>query len=176
MIIELQGNKPQIDKSVFLADSATVIGRVSIGPESSIWFGSVLRGDIESITIGEATNIQDLTMMHADSGTPTRVGNRVTVGHRAILHGCVIEDEALVGMGAIVQNRAIVRTHSIIASGSVVREGFEVPANTLVAGVPAKVIRELTPAEIEYMGRLAAIYVERSKLYENKPQDLNSKS
>jgi carbonic anhydrase/acetyltransferase-like protein (isoleucine patch superfamily) len=169
MIIELQGNRPQIDGSVFLAQNAVVIGRVSIGPESSIWFGSVLRGDIESITIGEATNIQDLTMVHADSGIPTRVGDRVTVGHRAILHGCVIEDEALVGMGAIVQNRAIVRTHSIVASGSVVREGFEVPANTLVAGVPAKVIRELTQAEIEHLSKLAAIYAERAKLYENKP-------
>lgn len=169
MIIELQGEKPQIDASVFLAQSAVVIGRVSIGPKSSVWFGSVLRGDIESITIGEATNIQDLTMVHADSGSPMRVGNRVTVGHRAILHGCVIEDEALVGMGAIVQNRAIVRMHSIIASGSVVREGFEVPMNTLVAGVPAKVIRELTREEIEQMGKLAAIYVERAKLYKDKP-------
>ena len=144
MIIELQGNKPQIDENTFLASTATVVGRVTIGPGSSIWFGSVLRGDIESISIGNDTNIQDLTMVHADLGIPTRIGDRVTVGHRAILHGCTVEDETLVGMGAIVQNRAIVRSHSIIASGSVVREGFEVPANTLVAGVPAKVIRELT--------------------------------
>lgn len=168
MIIELQGNKPRIDKSVFLAPSATVIGRVSVGPGSSIWFGSVVRGDIESITIGRETNIQDLTMVHVDSGTPTVVGNRVTVGHRAILHGCMIEDDALVGMGSIIQDRAIVRSHSIIASGSVIREGFEVPANTLVAGVPAKVLRELTKEEVEYIGKLAGIYVERAKLYQPK--------
>ena len=168
MTIELQGNKPRIDESVFLAPSATVSGRVSIGPGSSIWFGSVLRGDIESITIGSETNIQDLTMVHVDSGIPTVVGNRVTVGHRAILHGCTIEDEALVGMGSIIQNRAIVRSHSIIASGSVIREGFEVPANTLVAGVPAKALRELTKEEVEYIGKLADIYVERAKLYQSK--------
>jgi carbonic anhydrase/acetyltransferase-like protein (isoleucine patch superfamily) len=168
MIIGLQGNKPQIDGRTFLAPNATVIGRVVIGPGSSVWFGAVLRGDIESIHIGSDTNIQDLTMVHADLGIPTRIGNRVTVGHRAILHGCTVEDEALVGMGSIVQNRAIVRSHSIIASGSVVREGFEIPANTLVAGVPAKVIRELTTEEVAYIGKLAGIYVERAKLYQGK--------
>lgn len=165
MIYALSGERPEIAAGVYLAPDAVVIGRVAIGEGSSIWFGTVLRGDVDRIAIGRETNIQDLSMVHCDAGIPTVVGDRVTVGHRAILHGCRVEDECIVGMGAIVQNRAVIRRQVVVASGSVVREGFEAPAGTLVAGVPAVVKRELTGQEVEGIRRLAAVYAERAKLY-----------
>ena len=165
MLMRFGDHLPKLGRDVYIAPSAAVIGRVTLGDEVSIWFGSVLRGDVDSIKVGAETNIQDLSVVHADSDVPCRIGSRVTVGHRAILHGCLVEDECVVGMGAIVQNRARIGSHSIIASGSVVREGFEVPAGMLVAGVPAVVKRELSDAEIEYIGELANIYVGRARLY-----------
>lgn len=174
MLLRFQSIGPLVGRGVFIASDARVIGRVVLGDRVSIWFGSVLRGDVDRITIGAETNIQDLTVVHADADTPTHIGSRVTVGHRAILHGCTVEDECIVGMGAIVQNRARVGSHSIIASGSVVREGFEVPAGTMVAGVPAKVKRELTDAEIEFINELAETYLGRARLYladAERPED-----
>ncbi|MFO7676551.1 MAG: gamma carbonic anhydrase family protein [bacterium] len=165
MLWDFQKHVPRLGRGVFVAPNATIIGRVSLGDRASVWFGSILRGDVDSITVGPETNIQDLTVVHADADTPTVIGGRVTVGHRAILHGCRVEDECVIGMGAIVQNRARVGSHSIVASGSVVREGFDVPAGTLVAGVPAVIKRELTGAEIDYINELAEIYLGRAELY-----------
>ena len=165
MLVEFQRHLPRLGRGVFVAPNAMVVGRVVLGDRASVWFGSVLRGDVDRLVIGAETNIQDLTVVHADADTPTEVGSRVTVGHRAILHGCRIEDECVIGMGAIIQNRARVGSHAIVASGSVVREGFEVPSGTLVAGVPAKVKRELSEAEIEYINELAEIYLGRAELY-----------
>jgi carbonic anhydrase/acetyltransferase-like protein (isoleucine patch superfamily) len=165
VITAFEGVAPAIGPGVYLAPGCHVIGRVTIGRGSSIWFNTVLRGDMDTITIGEETNIQDLSMVHVDYRTPTVVGNRVVVGHRAIIHGCTIEDECIIGMGSIIQNRARVGTHSIVASGSVVREGFEVPPGTLVAGVPAVVKRDLTDDEVAMIKRLAANYAERARLY-----------
>ena len=165
MLLRFQEAEPAVGSMVFIASSAVLVGRVAVGDRSSIWFGSVLRGDVDRITVGQETNIQDLSVVHADADTPARIGDRVTVGHRAILHGCMVEDECVVGMGAIIQNEARVGSHSIIASGSVVLEGFEVPAGTLVAGVPAKVKRDLTETEVEYISELASIYVGRARLY-----------
>ncbi len=165
MLLRFKEHEPNLGKDVFIARNATVVGRVVIGDRSSVWFGSVLRGDVDSITIGQETNIQDLTVVHADADVPARIGSRVTVGHRAILHGCTVDDESVIGMGAVVQNRARIGSHSIVASGSVVREGFEVPAGMLAAGVPAELKRELTEAEIDYIGELADIYIGRARLY-----------
>ncbi len=165
MLLKFQDRNPTVGRNVFIAPNATVIGRVTLGDSSSVWFGSVLRGDVDSITIGAETNIQDLTVVHADADTPTRVGNRVTVGHRAILHGCIVEDECIIGMGAVVQNRARISSHTIVASGSVVREGFEALPGVLLAGVPARVKRELTDIEIDYINELAETYMGRARLY-----------
>lgn len=165
MIHRLLADTPVLGEGVYVAPDAVLIGKVAIGRGSSVWFNTVLRGDMAAITVGEETNIQDLTMVHVDHDTPTTIGSRVTIGHRAIVHGCTLEDECLVGMGAIIQNRARIGTHSLVASGSVVREGFEVPPGKLVAGVPAVIKRDLLPEELAMLRRIAANYAERARLY-----------
>jgi carbonic anhydrase/acetyltransferase-like protein (isoleucine patch superfamily) len=147
-IIPFEGKSPVIHPSVFIASGARIIGDVEIGEQSSVWFNVVIRGDVHYIRIGTRTNIQDLTMCHVTHRKhPLVIGNDVTVGHSAVLHGTTIHDRVLIGMGAKVLDRSVVGSNSLIAAGSVVREGFEVPEGVLVAGVPAKIIRELTDAE-----------------------------
>jgi carbonic anhydrase/acetyltransferase-like protein (isoleucine patch superfamily) len=143
---------PHVDPAVFLAPGCIVLGDVQIGADSSIWYYTVIRGDTERIRIGQATNVQDFTMVHADQGVPCLIGSRVTVGHRVILHGCIVEDECLIGMGAILLNRVKVGTGSVIGAGALLLEGMEVPPGSLVVGSPAKVIRpvdEKTQARID---------------------------
>jgi carbonic anhydrase/acetyltransferase-like protein (isoleucine patch superfamily) len=140
-----------IDPTAFIAPGAIVLGDVHLGAESSVWYNAVLRGDTDRITIGDQTNIQDLTMIHADEGVPCTVGNRVTVGHRVILHGCTIEDDCLIGMGAIILNGVRVGRGSIIGAGAVVLEGMEIPPSSLVVGLPAKIVR---PVDEETASRL----------------------
>jgi carbonic anhydrase/acetyltransferase-like protein (isoleucine patch superfamily) len=165
MVLKFEEHSPQFGPDVYVAPTAVVVGRVTIGERSSVWFGSVVRGDIGRIVIGWETNVQDLTMIHTDADIEAVIGDRVTIGHRAILHGCVVEDECLIGMGSIIQNRAVIGRHSIVASGSVVREDFVVPPESLVAGVPAIVKRKLTPEEIAYIVEPAKIYVREATLY-----------
>lgn len=143
MILPFNGKTPTIGADVFIAPTAVVIGDVTIGDGSSIWYGTVLRGDMAPIRIGAQTNIQDLTMIHTDYGHPAIVGDRVSVGHRAVVHGCRVEDEALVGIGAVVLNGAVVGRGAVVAAGSVVREGQQVPPGVLVAGIPAVVKRRI---------------------------------
>lgn len=138
---------PQVATSAFVHPRASVCGWVRLGAEVSIWGGAVLRGDTDRITIGDGTNIQDLAMVHADPGVPCSVGARVTVGHRAILHGCLIDDDVLIGMGAILLNRCHIGSGSIIGAGALVAEGTVIPPNSLVVGVPGRVVRETTEAE-----------------------------
>jgi carbonic anhydrase/acetyltransferase-like protein (isoleucine patch superfamily) len=130
-----------IDATAFIAQGAIVLGDVQLGKHASIWFNAVVRGDTARITIGDETNIQDLSMLHADPGLPCLVGNRVTVGHRVILHGCTVEDECLIGMGAILLNKVNVGQGSVIGAGTLLLEGTEVPPGSLVVGVPAKIVR-----------------------------------
>ncbi len=130
---------PEIDKTAYIAPSAQVIGQVSIGERSSIWFQSVVRGDLDRIQIGKDTNIQDLSVCHIDSGAPLTIGNGVTVGHGCVIHGCTIEDNCLIGMGAVVMNHARIETGSIIAAGAVVLENTVIPPYSLVTGSPAAV-------------------------------------
>lgn len=132
---------PVIHPTSYIAPGAFVIGDVTLGAESSVWYNCVLRGDSSSIVLGEQSNLQDLTVVHVDEGIPCRIGSRVGVGHRAILHGCVVEDESLIGMGAILLNNAVVGTGSLVAAGAVVKEGAIIPPRSLVAGVPARVVR-----------------------------------
>lgn len=132
---------PSVHPDAFVASNAIVVGQVAVGRQASIWYGCVLRGDIEPISIGEQTNIQDHTVVHVDVGLATRIGARVGVGHRCLIHGCVIEDECLIGMGATVLSGAVIETGSVIAAGALVTEGTRVPAGSLAMGVPARVVR-----------------------------------
>jgi carbonic anhydrase/acetyltransferase-like protein (isoleucine patch superfamily) len=147
-VIPFEGVFPRIDPSVFIASGARIVGDVEIGELSSVWFNVLLRGDVHFIRIGRRTNIQDLTMCHVTHKRfPLIVGDDVTVGHSAVLHGATIGDRVLIGMGAKVLDNAVVGSESLVAAGTVVREGFHVPVGTLVAGVPGKVVRELTDDE-----------------------------
>jgi carbonic anhydrase/acetyltransferase-like protein (isoleucine patch superfamily) len=139
-------NVIMIDPTAFIASGAVVLGDVHLSRSASVWYNSVLRGDTDRISIGEESNIQDLSMVHADPGIPCFVGNRVTVGHRVILHGCTVEDECLIGMGAILLNRVRVGRGSVIGAGAVVVEGTEVPPGSLVLGIPGRVVREVDEA------------------------------
>ena len=143
--------RPAIAESAWVAPSADVIGDVELAEHASVWYGCVLRGDIAPIRVGAQTNIQDLTTVHVDEGLPCRIGERVGIGHRAIVHGCTIGDGALIGMGAIVLSGCEIGEGSLVAAGAVVTEGKEVPPNSLVVGVPGKVVREVDDALRERM-------------------------
>jgi len=151
--------------TAYKACNAIVTGDVELGEDVGIWFGCVLRGDDAPLSIGRRTNIQDLTMIHADPGVPNVIGEEVTVGHRCVLHGARVGDRALIGMGAVLLGGCQVGEESIVGAGAVVREGFEVPARTLVAGVPARVIRPLKPAELASLAPQAEGYVQKLRLY-----------
>lgn len=142
-----------IDESVFVAPGARITGSVSIGPESSVWYNAVIRGDMEPITIGSSTNIQDNAVIHVDEGFPCTVGSRVGVGHGAILHGCTIEDECLIGMGSILLNGVTIGTGSVIGAGALVPESCHIPPGSVVMGVPGRVVR---PVDAELAGRIRA--------------------
>jgi carbonic anhydrase/acetyltransferase-like protein (isoleucine patch superfamily) len=155
----------QIHPSVYLAEGVRIAGDVTIGEESSVWFNAVLRGDCAAIRIGSGSNIQDNAVIHADPGVPCIIGNGVTVGHTAIVHGAEIGDNVLIGMHSVVMNRAKIGANSIIGVGAVVTEGSEVPPNSLVMGLPGKVKRELSEAEIQGNHMAARHYVHNAKEY-----------
>jgi len=156
---------PKIAGDAFIAANATVIGDVEIGALSGIWFGCVVRGDDAPLVIGARSNVQDLTMIHADPGAPNVIGDEVTIGHRCVLHGVRIGTGALIGMGAVLLGGSVVGEEALVAAGAVVREGFEIPDGTLVAGVPAKVIRVLTSEERKDFRKSAEGYVKKLRLY-----------
>jgi carbonic anhydrase/acetyltransferase-like protein (isoleucine patch superfamily) len=158
-ILPFESVWPRIHPSVFIAPGARIIGDVEIGEASSVWFNVVIRGDVHFIRIGRRTNIQDLTMCHVTNKKhPLIVGDDVTVGHSAVLHGATLGDRILVGMGAIILDRAVVGNNALVAAGTLVREGFSVPEATLVAGVPGKIIRDLTEEEIVQVAQGAVNY------------------
>ena len=157
-------NRENIADDVFIADNATVLGEVAIGERSSVWFGAVIRGDTDVIRIGTETNVQDLSCIHVDSGFPCSIGNRVTIGHAAIVHGATIEDDVLIGMRAVVMNGAVIGKGSLVAAGAIVTEGTQVPENSLVLGVPGKVVRPTTEDDRHKIAQAAQHYSEiRSK-------------
>jgi carbonic anhydrase/acetyltransferase-like protein (isoleucine patch superfamily) len=147
LIVPIGGSSPHIPDSAWVAPNATLVGRVTLAEGASVFYGAVLRADVDSITLGEGSNIQDNVVVHCDAGKPTTLGANVSVGHGAVLHGCTVEDGSLIGMGATVLNLAVIGKGSLVAAGAVVLEGTVVPPGSLVAGVPAKVRRELTDDE-----------------------------
>ncbi len=154
-----------IDGGAFRATNAVVTGDVSLGRDVGIWFGCVVRGDDAPLSIGDRTNVQDLTMIHADTGVPNRIGSEVTIGHRCVLHGANVGDRALIGMGAVLLGGSEIGPESIVAAGAVVKEGFAVPPRSLVAGVPARVVREVRPEELDMLEKSAQGYVDKIRLY-----------
>lgn len=145
MIIEFKGMRPDIDKAAYIAENATISGDVTLGENSSVWFNAVMRAEVAPITIGALSNVQDHVMLHADYDCPVTIGERVSIGHSAIVHGATIEDRVIVGMGAIVMNGAVIGEGSIIAAGALVKEGMVVPPYSLVAGVPGVVKKTFEP-------------------------------
>ena len=165
MIIRYQRHQPSIHPSVFIAPSADVIGRVRLAKDSSIWFGAVLRGDVNRIEIGKATNIQDGSILHVDDDHPCVLADHVHVGHHVNLHGCVVGRGAMVGIGAIVLSGARIGAGAIIGAGSVVLEGTGIPPRMLAVGAPARVVRPVTARDLAYIRRWVAKYVRLAKTY-----------
>ncbi len=146
MIYELDGVRPKIDPTAWVAPTAVLIGNVIVGPRANIWFGAVLRGDNEPIVVGEGSNIQENSVLHTDMGSPLTIGANCTIGHKAMLHGCTVADGSLIGMGATLLNGAKIGAGSLVGACALVTEGKEIPPGSLVMGAPAKVVRELDAA------------------------------
>jgi carbonic anhydrase/acetyltransferase-like protein (isoleucine patch superfamily) len=160
-IAELDFGKPRIDDEAFVAPTAVIVGAVTMGPHSSIWYGAVARADADQIEIGAGSNVQDGCTLHSDEGFPLLIGKGVTVGHRVVLHGARVDDDVLVGMGSIVMNGAHIGSGSIVAAGAVVTPGTVVPPNSVVGGIPAKVLRPATDDDMAHIRGNAASYTER---------------
>lgn len=165
MIIQYKGLQPQLHPSVYMAEGAKLIGDLRMGEESSVWFNAVLRADLAPIIIGKRCNIQDNVVGHVNTDQPLILGDDVSVGHTAIIHGCRIGTGSLIGMGAILLNGADIGEYTLIGAGSVVTENSKIPPYTLALGTPAKVIRELTDADLERMSRTSLGYVTKGKEY-----------
>jgi carbonic anhydrase/acetyltransferase-like protein (isoleucine patch superfamily) len=164
-IYELDGVSPRIADSAWVADSAEVMGDVVLGEEVSLWFGVVARGDTAAIRIGAQTNVQDLSVLHADVGMPLTIGSGVTVGHKAMLHGCAVGDDSLIGIGAVVLNGAKIGKGCLVGAGSLVTEGKEFPDGSMIMGTPAKVVRQLTPEQLQGLRDSARHYVANAQRF-----------
>ncbi|WP_413183459.1 gamma carbonic anhydrase family protein [Paraburkholderia sacchari] len=167
-IYKLADVSPNMHASAFVAETSVVIGDVTVGENANIWFGAVVRGDEDKIKIGANSNIQDNAVLHSDHGFPIEIGSAVTVGHQAMLHGCTIEERTLIGMRAVVMNGAVIGRHCIIGAGAVVTEGKKFPEGSLILGSPAKVVRQLTEAEINSLAPGAKYYVDQAQLFKSK--------
>jgi carbonic anhydrase/acetyltransferase-like protein (isoleucine patch superfamily) len=165
LITGIGGKDPEIDPEAFVAPTASVIGDVTLEAGASVWYGAVVRGDVERISVGAQSNIQDNCTLHADPGFPVTIGARVSVGHNAVVHGATVEDDCLIGMGATVLNGAVIGAGSLVAAQALVPQGMRVPPGSLVAGVPAKVRRELTEEEREGVTLNGTTYAELAKAH-----------
>ena len=166
-IYQLGEHAPDIDASAYVADEATLIGKVSLLANSSVWSGATIRGDNERITIGAGSNVQEGAVMHTDPGFPLTVGSNVTIGHQAMLHGCTIGDGALIGIQAVILNGARIGKGCLVGAGALVTEGKEFPDNSLIIGAPAKAVRTLEPADSAGLQASAASYVARAQLFKS---------
>src|SRR5450830_1472280 len=162
-LYQLGADAPQIDASAFVADTANVIGKVTLEANTSVWFGATLRGDNERITVGANSNVQEGAVLHTDPGYPLDIGKNVTIGHQAMLHGCTIGDGALIGIQAVVLNGARIGKNCLVGAGALVTEGKEFPDNSLIIGSPAKAVRTLSEEDIARMQAGTAGYVERAQ-------------
>lgn len=165
MIKGYNGIKPKIDETVFIAETADIIGKVTIGKNSNIWYNTVMRADVNTITIGENTNIQDGSVVHVADEFPAIIGDNVTVGHKALVHGCKIGNNTLIGMGSIVLDGAEIGEYTLLGAGSLVPPGKKIPSGVLALGSPAKVIRELSQEEKQNLVKSALKYVETANNY-----------
>lgn len=166
-IYELDGVGPNIAPSAWVADSAEVIGKVTLAVDASVWFGTVIRGDTDAITVGARTNVQDGSVLHADFGKPLVIGDDVTIGHKVMLHGCAIGDGSLIGIGAVVLNGAKIGRGCIVGAGALVTEGKEFPDGCMILGSPAKVVRQLSAEQQSALRMSAAHYVENARRFKN---------
>lgn len=166
-LYQLDNINPDIAADSFIAPNATIIGNAVIGPRSSVWFNAVIRADCEKISIGEESNIQDQTTCHADPAFPLTIGNRVTIGHNCVIHGCTIEDDCLIGMGVTIMNGAVIKKGSLIAAGSLILEGTVIPENSLVTGAPGKVKKQLSDDAGLLIRGSAEVYKARAADYRN---------
>lgn len=164
-ILAVNGIAPTIGEDVFIAPGAVIVGDVEIGVGSSVWFNAVLRGDVAPIRVGAGSNIQDLSLLHVDRGNPCIVGNNVTIGHNAIVHGTVLEDDVTIAMGAVVLSRSHIGSGAVIAAGAVVPEGMRVEPGALMAGVPAVMKRTLHPERRDQLAAIAGLYVENARRF-----------
>jgi len=164
-IYELDGVAPRVAASAWVADNAQVMGDVEIGENASVWFGTTVRGDTDTITIGAGSNIQDGSVLHADDGVPLVVGANVTVGHQVMLHGCTIGDGSLIGIGAIVLNGAKIGKHCLVGAGALVTEGKEFPDGSMILGSPARVVKTLSPEQIEGLRQSALHYQQNAERF-----------
>ena len=167
-IYQLGDHAPDIDPSAYVTDSATVLGKVTIGAMASLWFGVTLRGDNERITIGDHSNVQEGTVMHTDMGYPLTLGRNVTVGHQAMLHGCTVGDGSLIGIQAVVLNGAKIGKGCLVGAGALVTEGKQFPDHSLIIGTPAKAVRTLTAEEVAKLQDSAAHYAARGQRYKTE--------
>lgn len=165
MLIEFNGKKPDIEKAAFVADTAVLIGDVRLEEGASVWYGAVLRGDDDTITVGKHSNVQDNTVVHVDPGMPVTIGEYVTIGHQCIIHGCTIGDDCLIGMGSIVMNEARIGKHCLVGAGALVTERKEFPDGSLIIGSPAKVKSEVTEDDRKLIRESAMHYVTEAQKY-----------
>ena len=172
-IYELDGVAPSMADTAWVADSAQVIGNVVLGDQASIWFGCVVRGDMECITIGAGSNIQDTSVLHADTGQPLVIGERVTVGHQAVLHGCTVGDGSLIGIGAIVLNGAKIGKNCLVGAGALVTEGKEFPDGSMIIGAPARLVRQLTPEQMDSLCLSAQHYIDNAQRFRSGLKEID---
>ncbi|MEU3986508.1 gamma carbonic anhydrase family protein [Streptomyces sp. NPDC026672] len=165
LVVGIGGKEPRIDAEAFVAPTASVIGDVTLHARASVWYGAVVRGDVERITVGASANVQDNATLHADPGFPVTVGERVSIGHNAVVHGATVEDDCLIGMGATVLNGAVIGAGSLVAAQALVPQGMVVPPGSMVAGVPAKVRRELSAEEREGVTLNGTLYADLAQAH-----------
>lgn len=167
-IYQFGEDRPEILEDVYIADTADVIGKVTLKARASVWYKAVLRGDTERLEVGEESNIQDGAVLHADPGYPLKVGRGVTVGHQAMLHGCTVEDGCLIGIQAVILNGAVIGANSLVGACAFVKEGAVFPPNSMILGSPARVVKELPEGAVEGLARNAQSYVERGQEHAQK--------